>query len=70
MMDRGGVFVKMLYQKREDYVMYPNEMTTSLCIWNSRNPSRKQLLSLGHNMQSFVIYMSFAHPFSLIPGLL
>lgn len=33
----------------EDYVMFPDEATTSLCCWDSRNASRKQLLSLGHN---------------------
>lgn len=33
----------------EDYVMFPDEATTSLCAWNSRNAARRQLLSLGHN---------------------
>ena len=27
--------------------MFPDEATTSLCAWNSRNASRKHLLSLG-----------------------
>ncbi|CAB3366752.1 Hypothetical predicted protein [Cloeon dipterum] len=36
-----------VFNHTEDYVMYPDEMTTSLCVWNSRNASRKQLLSLG-----------------------
>jgi hypothetical protein len=29
--------------------MFPDEATTSLCCWDARNASRKQLLSLGHN---------------------
>lgn len=33
----------------EDYVLFPDEATTSLCAWNSRNASRAQLMSLGHN---------------------
>ncbi len=33
----------------EDYVMFPDEATTSLCCWDSRNASRKKLLALGHN---------------------
>lgn len=33
----------------EDYVMFPDEATTSLCCWDARNATRKQLLSLGHN---------------------
>ncbi|CAB0031431.1 unnamed protein product [Trichogramma brassicae] len=38
-----------IFNHTEDYVMFPDEATTSLCAWNSRNASRKQLLSLGHN---------------------
>lgn len=38
-----------VFNHTEDYVMFPDEATTSLCCWNSRNASRKQLLSLGHN---------------------
>ncbi|XP_059486358.1 cleavage stimulation factor subunit 1 [Neocloeon triangulifer] len=38
-----------VFNHTEDYVMFPDEATTSLCVWNSRNASRKQLLSLGHN---------------------
>ncbi|KAF4519152.1 hypothetical protein B566_EDAN008214 [Ephemera danica] len=37
------------FNHTEDYVMFPDEATTSLCCWNSRNASRKTLLSLGHN---------------------
>lgn len=35
------------FNHTEDFVMFPDEATTSLCVWNSRNASRKQLLSLG-----------------------
>ncbi|KAJ8978583.1 hypothetical protein NQ317_016000 [Molorchus minor] len=38
-----------VFNHTEDYVLFPDEATTSLCAWNSRNASRKQLMSLGHN---------------------
>ncbi|KAK3921200.1 Cleavage stimulation factor subunit 1 [Frankliniella fusca] len=38
-----------VFNHTEDFVMFPDEATTSLCAWNSRNASRKHLLSLGHN---------------------
>jgi cleavage stimulation factor subunit 1 len=38
-----------IFNHTEDYVMFPDEATTSLCCWDARNASRKQLLSLGHN---------------------
>ena len=34
-----------VFNHTEDYVMFPDEATTSLCAWDSRNASRKQLLS-------------------------
>ena len=37
------------FNHSEDFVMFPDEATTSLCCWDSRSASRKQLLSLGHN---------------------
>nr|ACO15622.1 Cleavage stimulation factor 50 kDa subunit [Caligus clemensi] len=38
-----------VFNHTDDYVMFPDEATTSLCCWDSRNASRKTLLSLGHN---------------------
>jgi len=38
-----------VFNHTEDFVMFPDEATTSLCAWDARNASRKQLLSLGHN---------------------
>ncbi|XP_060858317.1 cleavage stimulation factor subunit 1-like [Metopolophium dirhodum] len=38
-----------VFNHTEEYVMFPDEVTTSLCAWNSRNACRQQLLSLGHN---------------------
>lgn len=38
-----------VFNHTEDYVMFPDEKTTSLCCWDSRNAARKDLLSLGHN---------------------
>src|SRR5699024_4955187 len=37
------------FNHTEDYVMLPDEKSTSLCTWDSRNAERQQLLSLGHN---------------------
>ncbi|KAL4154281.1 hypothetical protein QTP88_002105 [Uroleucon formosanum] len=41
--------IQALFNHTEEYVMFPDEATTSLCAWNARNASRQQLLSLGHN---------------------
>ncbi|KAF6209620.1 hypothetical protein GE061_015368 [Apolygus lucorum] len=38
-----------VFNHTEDFVLFPDEATTSLCAWNARNASRRQLLSLGHN---------------------
>jgi len=37
------------FNHTEDYVLYPDEKTTSLCCWDSRNADRQKLLALGHN---------------------
>lgn len=38
-----------IFNHTEDYVLFPDEKTTSLCCWDSRNAERQKLLSLGHN---------------------
>lgn len=38
-----------VFNHTEDFVMFPDEKTTSLCVWDSRNAQRQKLLSLGHN---------------------
>lgn len=38
-----------VFNHTEDFVLFPDEATTSLCAWNSRNASRLHLTSLGHN---------------------
>ncbi|PVD36840.1 hypothetical protein C0Q70_03830 [Pomacea canaliculata] len=38
-----------VFNHTEDYVLFPDEKTTSLCCWDSRNAERQKLLSLGHN---------------------
>lgn len=38
-----------MFNHTEDFVMFPDEATTSLCAWDARNAQRKNLLSLGHN---------------------
>lgn len=40
---------KACFNHTEDYVLFPDEKTTSLCCWDSRNAERQRLLSLGHN---------------------
>jgi len=36
------------FNHNEDYVMFPDEKSGSLCSWDSRNADRKRLLALGH----------------------
>ena len=36
-----------IFNHTEDFVMFPDEATTSLCSWESRTGQRKNLLSLG-----------------------
>ncbi|XP_023333349.1 cleavage stimulation factor subunit 1 [Eurytemora carolleeae] len=50
-----------VFNHTEDYVMFPDEATTSLCVWDARNASRKQLLSLGHNAAVRLIVHSPTH---------
>ncbi|XP_022652297.1 cleavage stimulation factor subunit 1-like [Varroa jacobsoni] len=38
-----------VFNHTEDYILFPDEKTLSLCSWDSRNAERQQLLSLGHN---------------------
>lgn len=50
-----------VFNHSEDFVMFPDEATTSLCCWDARNASRKQLLSLGHNSAVRLIVHSPTH---------
>ncbi|XP_013388489.1 cleavage stimulation factor subunit 1 [Lingula anatina] len=38
-----------VFNHTEDYVLFPDEATTSLCCWDSRNADRQKLLALSHN---------------------
>lgn len=38
-----------LFNHNEDYVLYPDEKTVTLCCWDARNAERQKLLALGHN---------------------
>ncbi|XP_043203296.1 cleavage stimulation factor subunit 1-like [Amphibalanus amphitrite] len=40
---------RAIFNHTEDFVMLPDEATKSLCSWDARNASRKQLMSLCHN---------------------
>lgn len=51
-----------VFNHSEDYVLFPDEATTSLCSWNSRNASRLHLMSLGHNGPVRYIVHSPTHP--------
>ncbi|XP_001868654.2 cleavage stimulation factor subunit 1 isoform X1 [Culex quinquefasciatus] len=51
-----------VFNHTEDYVLFPDEVTTSLCSWNSRNASRCHLMSLGHNGAVRFIVHSPNHP--------
>ena len=42
-----------VFNHTEDYVLFPDEATTSLCCWDARNASRKQLLSLGKSRTAY-----------------
>jgi len=36
-----------IFNHTEEFVMYPDEATVSLCVWDARTASRQNLLSLG-----------------------
>ncbi|CAB3404735.1 unnamed protein product [Caenorhabditis bovis] len=36
------------FNHNEDYVLFPDEKSGSLCSWDARNSDRKRLLALGH----------------------
>jgi len=38
------------FNQTEEYVIYPDEATISLCVWDARTASRQSLLSLGNNL--------------------
>ncbi|XP_074655400.1 cleavage stimulation factor subunit 1-like [Tubulanus polymorphus] len=38
-----------IFNHTEDYVLFPDEKTVSLCSWDSRSAERQRLLNLGHN---------------------
>ncbi|XP_072035160.1 cleavage stimulation factor subunit 1-like [Amphiura filiformis] len=48
-MDKQNHRTQAVFNHSEDYVFFPDERTTSLCCWDSRNAERNKLLSLGHN---------------------
>ncbi|CAO1389007.1 unnamed protein product [Diamesa hyperborea] len=51
-----------VFNHTEDFVLFPDEATTSLCAWNSRNASRCHLMSLGHNGAVRHLSHSPTHP--------
>uniref|UniRef100_A0A8R1IHP8 Cleavage stimulation factor 50 kDa subunit n=2 Tax=Caenorhabditis japonica TaxID=281687 RepID=A0A8R1IHP8_CAEJA len=38
------------FNHNEDYVMFPDEKSGSMCCWEARNSDRKRLLALGHSV--------------------
>lgn len=41
--------IQACFNHTEDYVMMPDELSTSMYVWDSRNAERQPVLSLGHN---------------------
>lgn len=46
------------FNHTEEFVMYPDEATVSLCVWDARTASRQTLLSLG-KVLSLLLYISY-----------
>ncbi|XP_028968262.1 cleavage stimulation factor subunit 1 [Galendromus occidentalis] len=40
-----------VFNHTEDYVLFPDENTGSLCSWNSRDAQRQDLVDLGHKLK-------------------
>ncbi|CAI4231021.1 unnamed protein product [Auanema sp. JU1783] len=40
--------VHAAFNHNEDYVLFPDEKSGSMCSWDARNSDRKRLLALGH----------------------
>uniref|UniRef100_A0A914UWG7 Cleavage stimulation factor 50 kDa subunit n=1 Tax=Plectus sambesii TaxID=2011161 RepID=A0A914UWG7_9BILA len=40
--------IQAAFNHNEDYVLFPDEKSGSLCSWDARNADRKRLLALGH----------------------
>uniref|UniRef100_A0A0N5AHB6 Cleavage stimulation factor 50 kDa subunit n=1 Tax=Syphacia muris TaxID=451379 RepID=A0A0N5AHB6_9BILA len=40
--------IQASFNHNEDYVLFPDEKSGSLCSWDARNSDRKRLLALGH----------------------
>ncbi|KAL1242482.1 Cleavage stimulation factor subunit [Trichinella spiralis] len=45
--------IQAVFNHNEDYVLYPEEHSNSLCSWDSRTGERKRLLALGHTAPMF-----------------
>jgi cleavage stimulation factor subunit 1 len=43
------ISAQAVFNHTEDYVLFPDEKSLSLCVWDSRSAQRQRLLSLGHN---------------------
>ncbi|EYC22992.1 hypothetical protein Y032_0016g3059 [Ancylostoma ceylanicum] len=50
--------VKATFNHNEDYVLFPDEKSGSLCSWDARNSDRKRLLALGHTAATRVFVHS------------
>ncbi|GMR38343.1 hypothetical protein PMAYCL1PPCAC_08538, partial [Pristionchus mayeri] len=45
--------IQAAFNHNEDFVMFPDEQSGSLCSWDSRNKDRKRLLALGNQVDRF-----------------
>ena len=41
--------IQAVFNHTEDFVLFPDEKTGSMCSWDSRTTQRQRLLHLGHN---------------------
>ncbi|KAL1242480.1 Cleavage stimulation factor subunit [Trichinella spiralis] len=64
--------IQAVFNHNEDYVLYPEEHSNSLCSWDSRTGERKRLLALGHTapVRGFAhsptqaAFVSYVRPFA------
>jgi len=54
--------IQATFNHNEDYVLYPDERSGSLCSWDSRTGDRKRLLALGHTAATRIFVHSPTMP--------
>ncbi|CAJ0945499.1 unnamed protein product, partial [Mesorhabditis belari] len=54
--------IQATFNHNEDFVLFPDEKSGSLCSWDARNSDRKRLLALGHTAPARVLVHSPTMP--------